>query len=129
MAGSSRGLPEPGDTFTIAANFGGAGDNGNGLAVADLQFTNILERGTATFQEGIGQLVGSVGSRTQQANNSRDALATLRTNAQATRDEMSGVNLDEEAANLLRFQQAYQAAARVIRVASETIDALFAAMR
>ena len=123
------GDPEPGDTFTVAANFGGAGDNGNGLVLADLQATKIADGATATYQEAFSQLIGSVGAKTQQTQLSRDALLVLQENAQSTRDSLSAVNLDEEAAQLLRFQQAYTAAAEVIATANETFDSLLSAVR
>ena len=122
------GAPEPGDVFTIEANFGGSGDNGNGLLVSDLQFAEILEGGTATYQEAFGIMVAAVGATAQQARISAEALGALAASAQAQRDSRSGVNLDEEAASLLRFQQAYQASAQVIRAADEVFQALLAAV-
>lgn len=123
------GSPEPGDTFTVAANVGAAGDNGNGLALAELQLTKLLDGATATYQESYSQLVGRVGSKTQELELSRDAMSILRENAQASRDSLSAVNLDEEAAQLLRFQQAYTAAAQVISAANDTFASLLAAVR
>ena len=123
------GAPIAGDVFTVESNAGGIGDNGNGLLLSQLQFASILEGATASFQETYGILVGEVGSTLQQARVSRDALNSLAENAQAVRDELSGVNLDEEAADLLRYQQAYQAAAQVIRAADEVFQALIAAAR
>ena len=123
------GAPEPGDTFNIDANVGGAGDNGNGLILGDLQLTKIIDGFSSSYQDAYSQLVGAVGSKTQQTQLSRDALRVLQENAQASRDSLSAVNLDEEAANLLRFQQAYAAAAQMISVANETFDSLLAAVR
>ncbi len=123
------GAPEPGDVFIIDPNVGGAGDNGNGLILADLQLTKILDGATASYQEAYSQLVGMVGSKTLQTQLSRDALIVLKEHAQASRNSLSAVNLDEEAAALLRFQQAYSAAAQVISVANETFDSLLGAVR
>ena len=123
------GAPIAGDVFTVESNTGGIGDNGNGLLLSQLQFAPILEGNTASFQETYGILVGKVGSTLQQSRVSRDALNILTDNAQATRDELSAVNLDEEAANLLRFQQAYQAAAQVIRAADEAFQTLMSVTR
>jgi len=122
------GAPEPGDTFTVAANVGAAGDNGNGLALSELQLTKFLDGASTTYQESYSQLVGRVGSKTQELQLSRDAMTVLRENAQASRDSLSAVNLDEEAAQLLRFQQAYTAAAQVISIANETFASLLAAV-
>lgn len=123
------GAPEPGDTFTVQSNAGGIGDNGNGLVMGGLQWTPILEAGTATYQEGYGMLVGQVGSTAMQSRISVDVLSALQENAQITRDELSAVNLDEEAANLLRFQQTYQAATQIIRIAEEAFQSLLDASR
>ena len=123
------GSPEPGDTFTVAANVGAAGDNGNGLALSELQLTKFLDGASTTYQESYSQLVGRVGSKTRELQLSRDAMTVLRENAQASRDSLSAVNLDEEAAQLLRFQQAYTAAAQVISIANETFASLLAAVR
>ncbi|MCZ6664175.1 MAG: flagellar hook-associated protein FlgK [Gammaproteobacteria bacterium] len=123
------GAPVAGDVFTIESNAGGIGDNGNGLVLSRLQFTPILQGGTASYQEAYGILIGEVGSAAQQSRISRDALSALQENAQIARDGLSGVNLDEEAANLLRFQQAYQAAAQIIIAANEAFETLLAAVR
>jgi flagellar hook-associated protein 1 FlgK len=123
------GSPAAGDRFTVSANTAGLGDNGNGLLLAGLQAIGFLEGGTATYQDGYGALIGSVGAQTRQAEVSSSALASLRTSAEAARQELSGVNLDEEAATLMRFQQAYEAAARVIQIGNDTMQALFDAMR
>ncbi len=123
------GAPAAGDTFTVQSNAGGVGDNTNGLALSRLQSTPILEGGTATLQESYGVLTGVVGAASSQADESSKALGTLTENASAARDAMSGVNLEEEAANLLRFQQAYQAAAQVIKAADQAFQAIIAATR
>jgi flagellar hook-associated protein 1 FlgK len=123
------GTPAAGDTFTVSSNVGGVGDNGNGLLMAGLAQASVMIGGTATFGEAYGELIGDIGSRSQQNRISRDALGALRESAQARREALSGVNLDEEAANLLRYQQAYQAAAQVISVASTTFEALIGAVR
>ncbi len=123
------GSPEPGDVFKIDPNVGGAGDNANGLLLANLQLTKIIDNTTATYQESYSQLVGTVGSKTLQTQLSRDALRVLQENAKASRDSLSAVNLDEEAAQLLRFQQAYAAAAEVISIANNVFDTLLAAVR
>jgi flagellar hook-associated protein 1 FlgK len=118
------GTPAAGDSFRIDPNSNGRGDNRNGLAMAGLQTQKFLVGGTASYQDAYSQLVGRIGSRTQQAQISRDALAIQREAAQAARDEISSVNLDEEAANLLRFQQAFQAAAQLIQVTNEAFRSL-----
>jgi flagellar hook-associated protein 1 FlgK len=125
---SITGKPEPGDSFVIEANNGGVGDNQNGLLLAGLQATGILENGSASYQDAYGQLLGDVGSQTRQAEISSAAMNSLLANAQAARDELSGVNLDEEAANLLRFQQAYQASAQLVAVGDSIFQSLLDAV-
>lgn len=124
-----NGSPEPGDVFTISQNTAGAGDNANALRLNEVLNAEILEGGTATAQDAYGQLVSFVGSATQQAQVSRDALATLRENAEGARNSLSAVNLEEEAANLIRFQQSYQAAAELISAGNQMFQSLLGAIR
>ena len=124
-----NGSPAPGDTFNVNANTNGRGDNANGLALSALRTQKILVGGTASLQEGYGQLVSRTGARAQTAEISRGALKVQRENAEAARDAVAGVNMDEEAANLVKFQQAYQAAAHVIQIANQTFQSLLDAVR
>ena len=105
------------------------GDNSNALLLANLQVAQTMENGTTSFQGAYGQLVGELGTQTRSAQINADAQAALLSQAQESRDAVSGVNLDEEAANLLRFQQAYQAIAQVIAVADSTFQTLLSAVR
>ncbi len=123
------GSPAAGDVYTVEANANGRGDNANGLLLLGLRSTEFMDGGTATYQEAYTQLLGQIGARTQQAQISRDALKVQLENAEAARDEIAGVNLDEEAANLVRYQQSYQGAAQVIAVADAMFQALLEAMR
>jgi flagellar hook-associated protein 1 FlgK len=123
------GPPAVGDTFSVGANTGGAGDNRNALALGALQSTRTLDQGQSTFADAYGSLIAAVGVRTQHAQATSQAQGVLLDQATAARDNVAGVNLDEEAANLLRFQQAYQAAARVIEVANSLFDSILNAVR
>ncbi|MGE3296925.1 MAG: flagellar hook-associated protein FlgK [Porticoccaceae bacterium] len=123
------GPPAAGDTFSVGANTGGAGDNRNALALGALQSTRTLDQGQSTFADAYGSLVATVGVRTQRAQATSQAQGVLLDQATAARDNVAGVNLDEEAANLLRFQQAYQAATRVIEVANSLFDSILNAVR
>jgi len=120
------GAPAAGDTFTVSANGGGISDNRNALLLAALQSQNTIGGGTATYQSAYGQLVSQVGSDTQQAQTRADAQKTFLDQAKGARESLSGVNLDEEAANLIRYQQAYQASARAIQIGSKLFDDLLA---
>jgi flagellar hook-associated protein 1 FlgK len=118
------GIPKAGDSFTVESNAGGSGDNSNALALSNLQRQRLLAGGTATFAESYTRTVSDVASRTQALQLSTTAQAQLLTNSQDAHDSYSGVNLDEEAANLMRFQQAYQASAKIIAAASQLFDVL-----
>ena len=124
-----RGTPVDGDSFTIEDNLGGTGDNRNALALAALQTERILDGGTASYQDAYATLLGDVAVRAQQAQSTAATEQSLLDQARSARDSVQGVNLDEEAANLIRYQQAYQAAAQVIAVADEVFQTLLAATR
>lgn len=123
------GTPMHGDTFTVGPNTTGFSDNRNALALADMQSRGTLEGGSATYHEAYSTLVVNVGNDTRQAQINQSAQEALRNQAQELREAISGVNLDEEAANLLRFQQAYAAAAQVISTADQLFQTLLTAVR
>ncbi|TVO75282.1 flagellar hook-associated protein FlgK [Sedimenticola selenatireducens] len=135
MSFTMTGTPAAGDRFVIENNSGGVGDNRNALKLADLQSADTMlgQTGggleTATFQEAYSQLVSDVGSKTHQAEVNFNATDGLRERHQNSLLSISGVNLDEEAANLIKYQQAYQAAAQVISVAGTLFDTLIGAVR
>jgi len=121
-------IPADGDSFVAAANTNGSGDNFNALLLAGLQVANTMENGDTSFQGAYGQLISDLGARTRSAEITSQAQASLKSQAQESRDALSGVNLDEEAADLIRFQQAYSALAQVISVAENTFQTLLAAV-
>ncbi|MEO1201594.1 MAG: flagellar hook-associated protein FlgK [Pseudomonadota bacterium] len=118
------GAPAVGDQFTIEANVGASGDNGNGLMLANIQSVGLLDNGAISINENYGRLVTSVGSTTGQVQASLDAQNVVYRNAENAVLSNSGVNLDEEAAKLVQYQQAYQAAAQVVNVAKSLFDSL-----
>ncbi len=124
-----RGTPSEGDSFQVTDNAGGTGDNRGAQALADLASVQGQDGGTATFAESYSQLVTEVGVTTSRASLNADVQSRLLDEATSQRDSVSGVNLDEEAANLVRFQQAYQAAAQVVSTASSMFDSLLQAVR
>jgi flagellar hook-associated protein 1 len=124
-----HGEPGDGDTFLVSQNTGGVGDNRNALALAGLQDARVLSGGTASIENTYANLVAEVGTRTRQAEVAARSQGKLLEEARAQRESISGVNLDEEAANLLRYQQAYQAAAQVIAVTNSLFDTLINAVR
>ena len=105
-----------------------AGDNTVALGLANLEKTPGLLGGKATFNGAYGQLVAKVGSATHSAKISNSAQEALLNQAKQTQENLAGVNLDEEAANLIKFQQSYQAAAKVIAIASSLFDTLMGAV-
>jgi flagellar hook-associated protein 1 FlgK len=125
------GVPANVDVFNVVQNpdTTAIGDNRNALALAALQNAQTLVGGTATYSESYNQLVGSVGVQTRKAEITSVAQEKLLSDAISTREAISGVNLDEEAANLLRYQQAYQASAQVIATANSLFDTLLNAVR
>ncbi|MDP2869633.1 MAG: flagellar hook-associated protein FlgK [Methyloversatilis sp.] len=118
------GLPRNGDTFTISPNSSGQGDNRNLLELAALQNTNTLAGGTTGFQGAYAQMVASVGAQAREVQVNQTAQKVLLSRVEESQQSLSGVNLDEEAAHQLRYQQAYQAAGKMIELASRLFDTL-----
>lgn len=118
------GAPGNGDTFTIAGNAGGVGDTRNIGLLGDLQTKNIFNNGSATIQSSYAQLVSTVGNKTREVQVNGSAADALLTQAKASAADVSGVNLDEEATNLIKYQQAYQAAGKVMQIAGTIFDTL-----
>ncbi len=117
------GEPEQGDLFRIELNRNGVGDNTNGQLLANLQ-NAALVGGTSSLLDGYGSFVSQVGSNTRQARINNEAMDALLQEAEESRESVSGVNLDEEAINLTRYQQAYQASAQVIAAAENMFQTL-----
>lgn len=122
------GAPATGDSFVITDNASATGDNRNALALAAMQQSQTMIGGTATLQESYALMVSDVGADTMRAEINMQSHQGLLDQAIAAREELSGVNLDEEAADLLRYQQAYQASAQVINIAKSLFDTLIGAI-
>lgn len=118
------GTPYAGDTFTVKANSGGSGDNRNALASAGQQTSGVLANGTISIGGAISGLVTGLGSQAQEINTAQTAQAAINTNAQSAVQSTSGVNLDEEGAKLLQWQQAYQAAAQALVIGNSLFTTL-----
>ncbi|MHA7816862.1 MAG: flagellar hook-associated protein FlgK [Pseudohaliea sp.] len=121
------GSPAAGDEFTVSPNSAGVGDNRNAQALLGLREAGILEGGLRSLPEQADSLLASVGGATAAAQTALESQSSLLRSSETALQSVSGVNLEEEAANLLRFQQAYQANARVIQAANETFQSLLAA--
>lgn len=126
---SISGAPAAGDTFTVKPNTTGVGDNRNALLLAGIQTGKSLDGGATSLQDAYGQLVTDVGTKTHQSDLAQQAQTAVLNQAQKDLKSVSGVNLDEEAANLVRYQQAYQAAAKLISVSTSLFDTLLSSFR
>lgn len=118
------GLPADNDKFTVGKNLNAPSDNNNISLLASLQNAKTLVNGTTTYQGAFGQLVSQVGNKTHELEVTKAAEDTLMDQLTQAQQSESGVNLDEEAANLIRYQQAYQAAAKIMQAVKEMFDLL-----
>lgn len=121
---SLSGVPANNDTFTISANINGTADSRNAVKLANLQTQSAMSGGKASYQTVFASLVSQVGATTNQIKVTGDAQQSLLTQSESARAAVSGVNLDEEAANLIRYQQAYQASAKSLEIASKLFDTI-----
>jgi len=130
------GTPADNDSFVIERNASGVSDNRNGALLAALQTSNTMMgdsvsgvNPTATYQSAYSAIVAQIGNKTREVEVGGEAQQALLERTKSIQAELSGVNLDEEAANLLRYQQAYQAAAKVIGIAGTLFDEILAVAR
>ena len=117
MAFTFTGTPAEGDTFSVSPTGSGSRDNSNLAALTTI-------RQTGGFEARIDDLSNRTATTLASRKSLADAQGAIRDNAVSARDDVSAVNLDQEAVDLLRFQQAYQAASRVVSVARETFQSL-----
>ncbi len=117
-------LPVAGDRFLVDGNQDGIGNNATALRMAALQNQRVVGNGSFTLAQGYGNLVGDTGNVAFQAGIAKKALEVVKDQAVQARDQVSGVSLDQEAADLIRFQQAYQASAKVMQTANTLFDAI-----
>ncbi len=122
-----NGIPANGDIITLGSS-SAIGDNRNALALADLQIAKTLNGGTQSFADSYGVTVANVATRTHQAEIGQKTQQGLLDQVNLRHESLSGVNLDEEAANLIKFQQAYQAASQIITVSNTVFNALINAV-
>jgi flagellar hook-associated protein 1 len=122
------GTPANGDTYTITRNNGGLGvsDGSNALLLGKLQSQKTAMGGTANYQGAYAQLVSDNGNKTREIQVTSKAQVALLNQSESARDSLSGVNLDEEAANLIRYQQAYQASAKALEIGGRLLDIILA---
>jgi flagellar hook-associated protein 1 FlgK len=125
------GNPATGDRFTVEANAAGVTDSRNAALLGALQTSSTMigsatSAATATYQSAYSQIVSAIGSKANEVEAIGAAQQGLADHATTALQSLAGVNLDEEAANLLRYQQAYQASAKVLAIASTLFDAILA---
>lgn len=123
------GTPQANDQLSVSPNVGGTGDNRNVLQLAGLQNQGVFDGGVNNFQQDYGALIGFVGSQVVAANFERDAEQVLLFQAVDRQTSKVSVNLDEEAADLIRFQQAYEATARIISSVQTMFETLLSSVR
>jgi len=121
---SIQGVPKAGDTFTFDFNADAASDNRNALALSALQNSGTVDDGTQSYSDAYGVLVETIGIDTASSKVNRDASEQVLQESTKLRDSISAVNLDEEAANLIKFEQMFSANAQVISVARDLFDRL-----
>ncbi|MDY6928358.1 MAG: flagellar hook-associated protein FlgK [Pseudomonadota bacterium] len=132
---SLEGEPVAGDTFTIEYNTDGRFDNKNALALAGLQREALVQLSTnanstpRTFHESYSTLVSRIGEQAASADIALQAAETMKVQSQDWFDSVSGVSLDEEAANLVRYQQSYAAAARILTTAQDLFNTILSSVR
>ena len=117
------GTPKSGDVFTIDNNRDGFGSNDNLLRLIEVESAKVLGN-DETLHDAYLALLNQAGSTARQAQVTQEALQVVYEQANEARDQVAGVNLDEEAANLIRFQQSYQASARLLQTANQLFDAI-----
>ncbi|GGC92401.1 flagellar hook-associated protein FlgK [Undibacterium terreum] len=118
------GTPKDTDVFNIGLNTNPVGDVRNSNLLGKLQDQKGLSGGTASYTDVYSQMVAQIGNKTAELQATGAAQKTLLAQATAAQQSESGVNLDEEATNLLRYQQTYQAAGKVMQIASQMFQTL-----
>lgn len=123
------GVPRPGDSFRVGPNVSNSSDNTNMRAWAQLDDARVLGGGANSLNDAIVAQTTRIGSAARESSFSLDSQNAIDEALVQQRESLSGVNLDEEAADLLRYQQAYQAAAQVISIADTIFQTFLSAVR
>lgn len=121
--------PAAGDTFRVRATGANSSDNTNARGLAQVDDTLRLFGSTGSLNTTLREMVSAIGASAQSAQFSLDAQTAINDQLVQDRESVSGVNLDEEASNMLRYQQAYQAAAKMIGTADTVFQSLLAAVQ
>src|SRR5471032_164227 len=124
VSATISGTQANGDTFSISANKGGSSDGSNALAMANLGTAKSLNGGTDSLTSAYANYVNQIGNETNNLQSSSTSATAVLTQATSAQQSVSGVNLNEEAANLIQYQQLYQANSKVIQTASTLFTTL-----
>lgn len=123
-----QGSPKPGDTVQVGAQPAAFRNINAGNASAMMALRDVATFDGAALTDGYAGLISQIGIRTQSANYAADVSSAIADGLERNRTAVAGVNLDEEAAKLLQYQQAYQASAKVIQIAQGIFDTLIQTM-
>ena len=118
------GSPAAGDKFALGENPNATADNRNALMLAGLQTANVMANGSTSYQGAYSQIVSDIGNKTRELEVTSKAQASMLEQTIETQQSLSGVNMDEEAANLIRYQRAYQAAGKALQIANTMFDTI-----
>lgn len=119
-----NGAPAEGDSFTLSHNAGAIGDNGNAVLMSALQNKKMVNGSVSTLQQQYGSMVAKIGISGRQAETNLAVESALKQQAENYHLSITGVNLDEEATNMIKYQQAYQASAQIVKIATEIFETL-----
>ncbi|WP_313646444.1 flagellar basal body rod C-terminal domain-containing protein, partial [Pseudomonas sp.] len=125
------GSPKQGDSFSVALTGAGSSDNRNALSLQELQTKQTMDIGSTkgiSITDAYGKLVEDVGAKAKQGQMDTQATGVILTQASNARDSVSGVSLDEEATNIVKYQQYYTASSQIIKTAQEIFSTLIAAL-
>uniref|UniRef100_UPI003F9DF3D2 flagellar basal body rod C-terminal domain-containing protein n=3 Tax=Pseudomonas TaxID=286 RepID=UPI003F9DF3D2 len=126
------GNPKAGESFTMSMTGAGSSDNRNSTALVALQNSKTVgtnaTSGGSSISDAYGTLISTVGSKASQATSDNTATTTILTNATGAQSSLSGVNLDEESANLVKYQQYYTAASQIIKAAQAIFSTLLSSL-
>ena len=127
-----QGRPKTGDTVVIGnaldPQYGDAFTRNAGNASALMSLRDVKMFDESTLSDGYASAIAQVGTRTQSALFAAEMSTTIAANLERDRTAVSGVNLDEEAARLIQYQQAYQASSKMIQIAQNIFDSLLQGM-
>ncbi|WP_234265307.1 flagellar hook-associated protein FlgK [Hydrogenophaga sp. NFH-34] len=124
-----RGTPSAGDSFSVTATPAGGGQQNAGNANGMLALRDLTTYDGVSLSNGYGTLISDLGTRVQGAQFAATYSSSIAASAETARQSVSGVNLDEEAARLLQYQQAYQASAKLLQMAQSMFDTILQTVR